>query len=57
MSKPQPKLTSKVDKDGNYVFNQDEVNALLLWAIEVSRESADKKDNAAGPDNPATQDQ
>jgi hypothetical protein len=29
-----PKLTSKIDKDGNCVFNEKEVNEVLLWAIK-----------------------
>ncbi len=33
-----PKLTSKVDRDGNYVFDQQQVNEVLLWAIEKSQQ-------------------
>jgi hypothetical protein len=33
-----PQLTSKVDKDGNYVFDQKEVNDVLLWAIKKSKQ-------------------
>lgn len=32
-----PKLTSKVDKDGNYVFNHKQVNEVLKWAIKKSK--------------------
>jgi hypothetical protein len=32
-----PQLTSKVDKDGNCVFDQKEVNDVLLWAIKKSK--------------------
>lgn len=36
MSK-QPKLTSRVDKDGNYVF--ENVEEVLLWAIKQSKKT------------------
>jgi hypothetical protein len=36
MSK-QPKLTSRIDKDGNYVF--ENVNEVLKWAIETSKKT------------------
>jgi hypothetical protein len=32
----QPKLTSKVDKNGDYVF--ENVNELLLWVIEKNKQ-------------------
>ena len=32
----KPKLTSKVDKDGNYVFDPEKVREMLKWVIKKS---------------------
>jgi sugar-specific transcriptional regulator TrmB len=32
----KPKLTSKIDKDGNYVFDPEKVKEMLKWVIKKS---------------------
>ena len=47
----KPKLSSKVDQAGNYVFDENKVNSLLMWVInKTQKDQKDKEQDQTNSD-------